>query len=124
MRRTRYIELPEDFRPGPAWTHGGYEVLVDCTPYTATLERDWRWCEFTRVAPGMASVYPVKAKVPGRGEGQWKFEEVKRWRVERHILETRYELHRDIGAELPPGIDADWLARALDKPPIPTPGGP
>lgn len=115
MTRQRYLELPEDFKPSPTWHYGGLEVLVDCTLYTAALERDWRWCEFLKLAPGDESLFPVKAMVPNRGIGQWKLEEVKRWRYERTILEALEELHRKNGTDLPPGVDADWLTQALNE---------
>lgn len=111
----RYIELPEDFRPSPEWRYSSLEVLADVAPYTGASGEDVRWCHFERVAAGDASVYPVKASVPDRGQGQWKFSEVRQWRAERAVLEGLYELHRDTGTDLPPGIDADWLRRAIDQ---------
>lgn len=115
MTENRYLDLPADFQPSPGWVHSSIWVLVDVAAYTQARGEDVRWCKFERVAPGTASVYPVKARVPGRGQGQWKFSEVRVWRVERNVIAGLYELHRDIGADLPPGIDADWLKRALDQ---------
>ncbi len=113
----RYIELPSDFRPSSSWIYSGLEVLVDVAPYTGMYKaggKDMRWCSFERVAAaGSLSVFPVKAQVPGRGIGQWKFSEVQGWRYEASTLAALSELHRSIGADLPPGIDAEWLERAL-----------
>jgi hypothetical protein len=111
--------MPEDFRPQNGWVYGGLEGLADCGPYFGR-DHDIRWCEFSRIAPGSAAVFPVKLMVPGRGEGQFKFEEVLKWRYERSILEALYELERakdgtgfTARSALPPGVDADWLAREL-----------
>lgn len=118
----RYLDLPDDFRPKRGWTYGGLEGLADCEPYLRHGgDPDVRWCRFSRLALGDAAVYPVKLHVPGRGEGQFKFEEVERWRYERSVLEALHELARTHSltgfdtsmSAIPPGIDPDWLAAAL-----------
>jgi hypothetical protein len=111
----RYIELPENFRPDFGWISSAIEVLVDVAPYIHGGSEDIRWCKFTRVAPGSASVYPVKAEVPGRGQGQWKFSEVRRWRAERSVFIGLLEAHHHGGGELPHGLAVSWLERAIDQ---------
>lgn len=56
-----------------SWT-GGLYVLVSTRPYTGRVDPEWIYVD--RVSPGSASVYPVKGKIPDRGNGQWKFSEV------------------------------------------------
>lgn len=65
---TRYIDLPTDFRPQQGHAYGGLEALVNCAAYLGEGVGH-RWCEFMRLAPGTAAVYPVKVQVPERGEG-------------------------------------------------------
>jgi uncharacterized protein YegP (UPF0339 family) len=72
------------------------------------------WCSLTNVAPNVNAAYPVKARVPGRGVGQWKYEEVRAWRAERRFLEDHLELYRQIGAGLPPGLSVPMIEEALN----------
>jgi hypothetical protein len=117
----RYLDLPKNFQPERGWSYSGLFALVDCAAYTRHGgDPDVRWCRFERLSIGDAAVYPVKVRVPGRGIGQFKFEEVRRWRYERSVLEALEELaraHRATGfngtTPIPPGIDPDWLAAAL-----------
>lgn len=51
----------------------GYEVLVDCTAYGV---QGMRWCLVESHALGSAAVYPIKVRVPGRGQGQFRPREV------------------------------------------------
>lgn len=124
---SRYVRLPDDFRPESGYTYNGLEGLADCGPYLGG-SRDVCWCEFIRVASGSASVYPVKLQVPNRGEGQFKFEEVEGWRFNRYTLEALVEADRARGyplrgpqpfprnrSSIPPGIDREWLAGALAR---------
>lgn len=68
------------WKPEPAFNGlGGLYCLVETTSYGVD---GWHWCKFKRTAPGTASIYPVKAEVPDRGEGQWKYEEVAGWHYE------------------------------------------
>lgn len=123
-RLTRYLTLPDGFRPGAGWVYGAVEGKADCGPYT-TGEIDVRWMSLLRVAPGTAAVYPVKLQVPGRGEGQFKFEEVEEWRIEADVLDMLVELdrHHDIrpeladrrGSALGPGIDPEWAWRVTER---------
>lgn len=120
----RYLALPADFRPERGHHYAGLEAFVDCSPYLGG-DRDFRWCEVERIAPGTASVFPVKVQVPDRGEGQFKFEEVEGWRYLRIVLEMHADADRARGLELrgpqppreqssiPPGIDREWLAGVL-----------
>ncbi len=54
--------------------HPNAIVLVDTTAYGLPGEN---WCAIDYISEGSASVYPIKVKVPGRGIGQYKLEEVK-----------------------------------------------
>lgn len=53
---------------------GVLQVLVSTRAYTGHVEPEW--CEVDHVAVGDASVYPVKARMPERGLGQWSILEV------------------------------------------------
>lgn len=53
---------------------GVLQVLVSTRAYTGRVEPEW--CELDYVAVGDASVYPVKARLPERGIGQWSVLEV------------------------------------------------
>ena len=124
---SRYLTLPAGFRPHTGYIYGGLEGLADCSPYLGG-DRDVRWCELVRVAPGDAAVYPVKLQVPGRGEGQFKYEEVEEWRYERVVLEGLVELDRRkslwavledrTGSAIPPGIDPAWAWATTDSVPV------
>lgn len=61
------------------WLIPGDELLVDVSAY-GWPEPQLRWCAVTKLAPGSASVYPYKVKIPGRGEGQYRASEVLAWR--------------------------------------------
>lgn len=61
--------------PDELWPRVGQEMLVDCSNYAHGMGS--QWLRVTRVLPlWSAGVYPLKAMVPGRGEGQWKRSEV------------------------------------------------
>lgn len=72
LSEERGIEALEWVRDN-SWT-GGLYVLVSTRCYSGRVEPEWVYVD--RVAPGTASVYPVKGKVRDRGNGQWKFSEV------------------------------------------------
>lgn len=114
----KWLALPESFKP-ERYIYGGLQGFADCEPYIRHAGgRDMRWCDFSRVASGTAAVYPVKLLVPGRGEGQFKYEEVERWRYLYHVLDALVELDRHkglwavledrTGSAIPPGIDPVW----------------
>jgi hypothetical protein len=69
----------------------GDEVYVDCTAYGLDGPH---WCEVTSLSPGDMAEYPIKAKVPGRGEGQFKGSEVIALRTPEWLADTRVERHR------------------------------
>lgn len=120
MTDSRYITLPDSFKPETGYIYGGLEGKADCEPYTrhGTGQADLRWMSLVRVSPGSASVFPVKLAVPGRGEGQFKYDEVVEWRYERVVLEALVELDQNkalwavfadrTGSAIPPGIDPQW----------------
>lgn len=62
------VRLPMN-EGGGGWT-GGLDLLVKTYEYTG--RSDAEWCPFERVAAGDAAVYPWKARIADRGEGQWK----------------------------------------------------
>jgi hypothetical protein len=69
----------------------GDDVFVDCTAYAV---EGYHWCRVTHIAPGTASVYPIKFKVPGKGIGQCKASEVLGVRTQDWLVQTRAELRR------------------------------
>ena len=74
----------------------GDELLVDVSPYVHAIHPVFEWCRFAYLAPGTAAVYPYKVEIVCAGEkfgrGQYKDEEVLRWRrplwLHRVIQET------------------------------------
>ncbi len=60
---------------------GAVEMLVNAQPYTHTSFPDMQWLPVKRIASGEAAVYPLKADIPDRGEGQWKLSEVQGFRA-------------------------------------------
>lgn len=70
------------------WELGHVEALVDVEAYVDEPGPVWRWCRFEHIAPGTASVYPFKLAVPGRGQGQFKNDEIRMWRIKRESLDT------------------------------------
>lgn len=118
----KYLTLPEDFVPQRSWAYGGLQGLVDVKPYSRTSHADVRWCAFVYVAPGDAAVYPYKFEMPQRsGVLQFKLAEVVGWRYEMFVLEALADgwLGRtaarltDRDEAILPGLDNDWLLRAL-----------
>lgn len=51
----------------------GDSILVDCTAYGAPGHH---WVPVTKTSYWSASTYPIKVQIPGKGEGQFKPEEV------------------------------------------------
>lgn len=51
-----------------------FMILVDTTPYDG---KGYCWLPLDHIAPGTASVYPVKARTADGGPGQWRFGEIR-----------------------------------------------
>lgn len=102
-----WLYLP-GWQPAPEWTHGGAQGLVDVRAYVDPGREGplWAWCPLERVDPAnTAGAYPFKLRVPGRGVGQWKAEEVRMWRVGHDVLAASGAEHARQGdrlGEFPP----------------------
>lgn len=60
---------------------GSVEVFVDVSAYNGDVA-PLQWCLILRVLfPGSAGVYPVKVQIPDRGEGQFKWSEIRDVRI-------------------------------------------
>ena len=69
----------------------GDDVYVDCSAYGV---EGYHWCRVTHIAPGSASIYPIKFKVPERGIGQCKASEVIGIRTPDWLVDVRAEMRR------------------------------
>lgn len=85
--------------PKPDWTNTAVEALVDVSDYVDHGgEADWRWCQLDRVLfRESAGVYPVKVRIPGRGQGQYRHEEVRAYRIDLDVLLSASETHAERG---------------------------
>jgi hypothetical protein len=75
----------------------GDSIFVDCTAYGVP---GYHWCRFSGVAPGSASVYPIKFEVPDKGIGQCKPEEVMGVRTSEGVAEARAMVLESVGKPL------------------------
>lgn len=70
------------------------EVLVDTGCY---CDAGTVWCRVTRIAPGTASVFPIKAEMPNGVEGQFKPSEVEGHRRPPELEEAE-RFQREMGS--------------------------